>query len=140
MKWLTWPWMDRARDVGLLVARVGLGGMMMAHGWPKVIDPAKWPRLGAAMSHLGIDLFPTFWGAAASFTELIGGALVALGLFTRPAATLVVVTMAVAWWSHFAGGDPFRSWSHSAETGLGFLIFVFVGAGRHGLDSLLRKG
>jgi putative oxidoreductase len=140
MNWLTWPALDRLRDYGIVVARVGLGCMMVAHGWPKLIDPSRWPRLGAAMTHLGIDFMPAFWGGAAAISEVLGGALVALGLFTRPAATFVVITLAVAWWSHVAGGDPFRSWSHSAETGLGFLLFVFLGSGRFGIDTLLRRG
>jgi len=139
MKWLIWPALDRFRDYGLLVARVLLGAMMVGHGWPKLIDPSRWPKLGAAMANLGIDFFPGFWGGSAAIAETLGGALVALGLFTRPAATIVAITMFVAWWMHFSGGDPFRTWSHSAEVGMAFTIFIFVGAGRFGLDTLLRR-
>lgn len=139
MKWLIWPSLDRFRDHALLVARVLLGAMMVGHGWPKLIDPSRWPKLGGAMANLGITFFPEFWGAAAACAETFGGAFVAVGLFTRPAAALVVFTMLVAWWMHISNGDPFRSWSHSAELAAAFTIFVFVGAGRYGVDALLRK-
>lgn len=139
MKWLTWPIFEKWQDIGLLVARVGLGAMMVGHGWPKILAPERWEGLGGAMANLGVTFFPAFWGGAAAFAEVLGGALVALGLFTRPAAAIVAFTMFVAWWSHVSGGDLFRSWSHSAETGLAFVLILFLGAGRFGIDRLLRK-
>lgn len=140
MQWVHLRFLDGWRDVGLLIARVGLGGMMVAHGVPKLMDPSKWAAIGGAVEALGITFYPVIWGGAAAITEVVAGALVALGLLTRPAAALVCITMAVAWWMHFSGGDPFRTWSHAAETFMGFLLIAFLGAGRYGLDRALRKG
>ena len=43
MRWLRWSFLDRYRDLGLLVMRVGLGLSFMAHGWPKLVGgPETW--------------------------------------------------------------------------------------------------
>lgn len=140
MRWLTWSSLEKHRDLGLLVMRVGLGLMMMTHGFPKVAGgPTKWEKLGGAMGALGIDAWPVFWGAAASFTELVGGLLVALGLATRPSALLVTVTMVVAAAMHLDKGDGLGGASHAIETGLAFFGLVVLGAGRYSLDARLQR-
>ena len=128
-----------ATDIGLLVLRVGLGASFLAHGWPKVVGgPAKWTKLGAAMSHVGIDFAPTFWGAAASFSELVGGGLLIVGLLTRPAAFLLLCTMSVAATMHLDKGEGFTEASHALECGVAFLSVLITGGGRFALDRLLR--
>jgi putative oxidoreductase len=132
---------ESSRTWGLTVLRVGLGAMMAAaHGWGKVVGgEERWTKLGGAMAHLGIDLAPTFWGAAAAFTELVGGLLLVVGLFTRPAAALLVFTMLVAAVSHYAGDPSLKAISHPVETGLGLLCVLIAGPGRYSLDARLRK-
>ena len=50
---------DKRSDLGLLLLRIGIGAMFVAHGFPKLIGgPAKWTALGTATSHLGIDFAP----------------------------------------------------------------------------------
>ena len=42
------------KDTGLLILRIGLGGMYLWHGWPKLSGgPERWTKLGGAM---GTDL------------------------------------------------------------------------------------
>jgi putative oxidoreductase len=81
-------------------------------------------------------------GAFAGIVELVAGALIALGLFTRPAAFLASGTMAVAYfmahasknfWPVNNGGDAAILYCFV------FLYFVFAGAGAFSLDSRLRK-
>jgi putative oxidoreductase len=140
MSWLTWSFLDKVREPALTVLRVGLGAMMVGHGLPKVLNPGKWAGLGGAMRHLGVEVAPELWGALAAFGELFGGALVAVGLLTRPAALVVASILFVAWYSHFREGDSFVGWSHSVETGIGFLVFMFLGGGRFSLDRALLRG
>lgn len=46
--------------LGLTVIRVGLGVMMMTHGYPKLMGgPAGWEGLGGVMAVLGITFAPT---------------------------------------------------------------------------------
>src|SRR5690349_759014 len=89
--------LDKYRDEGLLLLRIGIGIMFMVHGCPKIMGGAeKWEGLGNSMGSLGIHFWPVFWGFMAAFAEFGGGILLALGLFFRPAAFLLFVTMFVA--------------------------------------------
>src|SRR4029077_17514580 len=47
------------------------------------------------------------WGTAIALTELIGGPLLALGLFTRIAAVPVVIFLAVSCWERWHKGGWF---------------------------------
>ena len=132
--------MDRRQlvDIGLLVLRVGLGAMMIGHGWGKLTGgPEVWVKLGGAMSTFGITFAPTFWGFCAAAAEVFGGLALIVGLGTRVAAASLAFTMFVAWAMHFSKGDPFTSWSHSAEDGIAFLALILTGAGKYSLDSRL---
>ena len=85
-------------DLGLLIARLGIGLSMLAlHGWGKLTGgPDTWEFLGRQMQNLGIDFLPVMWGFMAMFAEVFGSALLMLGLFFRPAALLLMGTMIVA--------------------------------------------
>lgn len=141
MRWLTWRFLDGWQDVGLLVLRVGLGLSMIAHGWSKLLGgPDKWERLGGAMSSVGITFAPTFWGACAALAEVVGGAMLVLGLGTRPAAAALAFTMFVAMRMHMVAGDGFIGWSHAMEAGIAFVAILLMGPGRHALDPRLKGG
>ena len=89
----------RLRDVNLalLLLRVGMGGMMLTHGIPKLMrGPDLWPKLGKAVEHVGISEGHAVFGAAAVLAETVGAVLVILGFKTRPAAFSVFLTMVVA--------------------------------------------
>lgn len=138
MRSLTWPLLSRWADVGHLVLRAGIGAMMITHGWPKVQGgEATWRRLGGAMGALGITFGPTLWGAAAAFTETIGGALLVIGLATRPASALLAFTMFVAAASHFQRGEGLGGASHAIELALVFVALVLLGGGRYSVDRSL---
>ncbi|MBC7653946.1 MAG: DoxX family protein [Oligoflexus sp.] len=123
------------KDLGLLVGRVGLGGMMMFHGLPKLMaSPAKWAALGGTMQNLGINFLPTFWGFMAGFSEGFGGLLIILGLLFRPAAIFIILTLIVAVTNHFVSGEGWIGASHAIETGLAFFVLFFVGPGKYSVD------
>jgi len=43
--------LDKHRDIGLLILRVGIGIMFMCHGFPKLTTgPEVWTKLGGALS------------------------------------------------------------------------------------------
>ena len=64
----------------------------MSTGWGKVHNL---PKVAAFFAELHIPA-PAFQAAVVSYVELIGGALLLLGLFTRLAALPLLVSMAVA--------------------------------------------
>ncbi len=132
--------MSRPVALGFTIIRVGLGGMMMFHGYPKVSGgDEKWEMLGAAMAVLGITAAPVFWGAAAAFTELVGGLFLAVGFLTRPMAALLMFTMFVAAAMHLANGDGVGGASHAIEDGIVFLGLLFVGGGPWAVDRMVFK-
>jgi putative oxidoreductase len=90
---------DRALDItrklawlGPLVARITLGVLFLSTGWGKVHSLAK---VTAYFAELGIP-FPGFQAPMVSFIELIGGALLVIGLASRFAALPLMGSMGVA--------------------------------------------
>lgn len=92
-----------ARDRGLsvarrldwlapLIGRITLGVLFVSTGWGKVHGLDK---VAVFFGELGIPA-PALNAHVVSFVELIGGALLLFGLFSRLAALPLVVSMAVA--------------------------------------------
>lgn len=79
---------------------------------------------------------------AAAWIEVVGGALIALGLFTRAAAFLCSGTMAVAYFAAHAG-QGFWPALNGGEAAIlfcfVFLYLVFAGGGMWSLDAAVRK-
>jgi len=92
--------LDRLRPFGLLILRIALGVIFLTHGYPKLVRPN--PDMQHTFVQHGL---PAQFVYVAGILETFGGALLALGLFTRPAALLLAVEMGVAIWKmHSAGG------------------------------------
>lgn len=128
--------LDRCRDEGLLLLRIGIGAMFIGHGYPKLVGgPEVWTKLGGALALLGFPHFPTLMGLLAALAESLGGLLLMLGLFTRPALFFLLNTMVVAALMHLAKGDGFLKASHAIEAGILFLSLILIGPGRHSLDA-----
>ncbi len=133
--------LDKYRDVGLLILRVGIGVMFVLHGLPKLIAGSEtWTMLGGSMKALGISFAPTAWGFMAALSECAGGILLILGFFTRPACFFLLTTMIVATMMHIGKGDPFLKYSHAMESGILFFSLILIGPGRFSLDGQYRPG
>jgi putative oxidoreductase len=129
-------WLTKYRDFGLLLLRLGLGGMLVfVHGWPKMVGgPEKWRQLGGAMKNLGVHFAPEMWGCLAALSEFGGGILLILGLFFRPACGALAFTMAVATTLHMKTDGTLFAASHAIEIGIVFIALLFIGPGRFSLD------
>lgn len=131
--------LEKYRDFGLLVLRIGIGLSFVYRGWPKMSGGMeRWEQIGGAMAVFGIAIVPVFWGFLAAFSEFIGGMAIAAGLFFRPACLLLLVTMIVAAASHLDRGDGLGRASHAIEMAVVFFSFLFLGAGRLSLDEKLN--
>lgn len=86
------------RDLGLLVLRVGIGGLVAAHGSQKLFGAFGGNGIeGTAQSFEANGFQPGRPHAlAAGLSELFGGGALAIGLATPAAAATVAGTMAVA--------------------------------------------
>jgi len=90
-------------DWAILVMRLALGLIFIAHGWRKLSG------FSGTIKWLASEGFLPgwFWGTLVTFTELIGGILILVGLFTQPAALILVVNMMVAFLWNFKKGSGF---------------------------------
>jgi putative oxidoreductase len=129
------------KDTGLLLLRIGIGlSFIFTHGGPKLVGgPEAWARYGHAMSNYGITFYPVFWGAMAMLSEFVGGILVLLGLYIRPAAVFMAFTMMTAFINHLSRHDPWGVVSHPIEMLAVFLCLIFLGAGKYSLNYLFFK-
>jgi putative oxidoreductase len=93
-----------------LPVRLALGGIMFAHGAQKVLGSWGGQGIKAFVQNPAPYAFmrPSWlWMGAAAFSELVGGALVIIGLLTRLGALSIAIVMGVAifgvhWGSFFA--------------------------------------
>jgi putative oxidoreductase len=121
-------------DLGLLLLRLGAGLMLaFGHGLRKINDLGGFT---ASVARHGLPL-PELLGPAAAASEFFGGLLVALGLFTRPSAVFVAITMAVAaFWVN--GESPFAKQELALLYGCAALTLVLSGPGAYSVDA--RRG
>src|SRR5688572_15316725 len=75
-----------ANDIGLFVLRVTLGVIFFAHGGQKVMGWFGGPGLDQTVQGFSGMGIPAPLGYLAAFTELLGGAALILGVFSRIAA------------------------------------------------------
>lgn len=121
------PWAPRV----LSIVRIMAGLIFMAHGAQKLLGfPA------AASPDMSPPMFSMGWNAGV--IELVAGALIAIGLITRPAAFIASGTMAFAYFLAHApqnffpvnnGGDAAILYCFL------FLYFVFAGPGPWSIDA-----
>lgn len=131
---------NRFRNLGLLFLRVGMGGMFMFHGAPKLFGgPEVWEKVGMAMGSVGITFLPVFWGFMAAISEFFGGFFLVLGLFVRPACLLLTITMGVATMMHLGKGDGLKGASHALEAAIVFASLFLIGPGSHSIDERLSR-
>jgi len=132
---MAWKFLNKYRDFGLLLLRLGIGAMFLFHGWPKLAGgPETWAKVGGAMRFAGVQALPTLWGLAAAVSEFGGGICLLLGFLFRPAALLLAITMAVAANMHLGKGEGVLAASHAIELGILFLSLLFIGPGRYSVD------
>lgn len=127
------------RNPGLLLFRILLGLGMLTHGLPKLQGgPDTWAAIGGVMGQVGVPGPAIFWGFMAAFAEGVCGALLVLGVFTRPAALMMAFTMAVAAFVVHAA-DPLARRELALLYLSGALLFLFKGGGRFSVDSLFAR-
>jgi len=134
------PWTE-------LLLRLSVGLAMVPHGLRNTFG--FWPSTGIRSHNLtqlaqqldGDGYRPgKFWAPAISITQLVGGPLLALGLFTRPAALAILIFLIVSNYERWRVGGYF--WNklgleYTLMWTLGALYFLVHGGGAISLDHLL---
>jgi putative oxidoreductase len=123
------------RDAALLVARLLLGVVLIAHGSQKVFS---WGIAGTAQAFagMGVPLAPVS-AVYAAVVELVGGALLLVGAATAVVGVLVVLDMlGAALLVHGANGVMVTNggWELVGVIAAAALVLAAVGAGRYSVD------
>ena len=116
-------------DHAYALLRIVAGFLFIWHGSQKLFNfPLEFPY----------PLSPLI--QAAAIIEIVGGALILIGLFTRPVAFLCSGTMAVAYWMVHGMRDLFPINNGGEISALYCFIFLFIackGSGMWSIEKLL---
>lgn len=126
------------RDIGLLVTRVLLGVILIAHGWQKFFTNGI-GGTGEFFASMGVPAATAAAGVA-GLVELVGGILLVIGLLTPLISVLVTVVMLGAFFFVHLGNGIYATdngWELVAVIALAVIVFGLVGPGRYSVDSLL---
>jgi putative oxidoreductase len=122
-------------DIALLIARAGIGLLMLTHGLPKMMllfsgEPVQFPSV------LGMN--PELSLAIAVFAEVACSILLLAGLATRLAVLPLIATMLIAaLFIHAA--DPFIKQEPAFQYLLVYVVLLFAGSGKYSIDYLLQR-
>src|SRR6185503_4497323 len=82
-----------SQDLGRLILRVMVGGLMLFHGLHKIRH-----GIGGAMADLTARGLPSALGYLVYVGEVVAPLLVLVGFMTRPAAMVIAINMVMAVW------------------------------------------
>lgn len=117
-----------------LVLRLALGGFMLTHGIPKIINYSSLSAKFMDFMSLGSELSLILTIAS----EVGCSLLLILGVFTRAATIPLIITMGVAAFGAHAD-DPFSAKEMALLYSSGYLALLLTGGGRYSMDWLLLK-
>ncbi|MGW0172826.1 DoxX family protein [Rhodococcus sp. NPDC003322] len=126
------------RDLALLVARLGIGVIFVAHGWQKFFTygisgvQASFEQMGAPLHNLSAILAATI--------ELVGGFALIAGIATPIVGILLFLDMLGAFFITHTGNGIFVSeggYELVLALGVSSLLIAAIGAGRFSVDALI---
>ena len=130
-------YLDRLQPLALLIMRLALGAIIVAHGYQKVFGGmhhhVEW------VSSMGLPGWTAYLSAAAEF---LGGLLLLAGLFTRVAAFAICIDLSVAIWKVHLHNGLTGNGGMELPLAVATLAFalIFFGAGPIAMDHILRGG
>lgn len=123
-----------AFSAAMLILRLGLGILMMAHGYNKLIHFGEMQH--KFMNFMGMGSTASL--ALVVFAEFFCSLFLIIGLFTRLAAIpLIIATCVMVFKAH--NGEVFGDGETAALYLTGYLVLLFVGPGRVSVDSMIGK-
>jgi putative oxidoreductase len=126
-------------DLGLLIVRLALGPMLVAHGWNKVFGGGGLTGTAGWFESLGLR--PGWLHARiAAFTEIAAGVLMTLGLLTGLTAMAFTGLMLVAAFTDHAGKGYFifkGGWEYVVLVAMVAVGLAATGPGEWSLDHAL---
>jgi putative oxidoreductase len=124
-------WLGRSAPYLYALLRIATGFLFFQHGLPKLFGGFGRPAPAELFSQMGL----------AGLIEVIGGALIAIGLFTSPVAFIASGETA---WAYFQAHAPRGFWpitnggELAALYSFVFLYFAAVGSGKLSVDAIRK--
>lgn len=127
---------SRLSESAETILRVATGLLLATHGYGKILNP-----FGATGMVESLGFYPgAFWSPLLSATEFFGGILIAIGLFTRPAAFAGMIVLAVTVYFHgIVQGEGLGGAEKSILWTLILLFFAVRGANSHSVDAKIGR-
>ena len=133
-------------SIGLLVLRVALSAVFIAHGWPRLFKNGKFEgpgQLAKFLKEMNLPL-PGLSAWLIALIETVGVVMLLLGLATRILAVALVLDMLIAIThghirmakARFSGGETI-GWEFEFLLLCGALTLFFTGPGLISLDRLI---
>jgi len=118
----------------LLMLRLSMGGLMIPHGYKKLMNFAAKSSTFADPFHIGGPLSMSL----TIFAEFFCAGLILIGLMTRLATIPLIIAMSVAlFYSH--NGEMFGEGEKAALFLAGYIAILFAGPGKICADKLIGK-
>lgn len=123
--------LNALQPLGLLVLRIALGIIFMAHGYPLLAH-----RASAVQALFVQHGMPSNFIYVSGVVELFGGGLLLLGLFTRGAALLLAIEMVLLMWKVYPPHSYLAVHEYAYPLALAAACFALVttGAGLVSVD------
>jgi putative oxidoreductase len=131
---LTTNYSAGAFNAAMLFLRFAAGGLMMKHGYDKLVHFGSYKA--TFMNFLGLGSSTSL--ALVVFAEFFCALFIIIGLFTRWAAIPLIITMCVALFK--AHNGDFMGEGEESALYLGtYLTLLLVGPGRISVDGMIGK-
>jgi len=125
---------DNGIAFATFVLRLAVGGLVIPHGYGKLISFAAKSSTFADPFHIGSS---TSIGLVI-FAEFFCGIFILLGLFTRLACIPLIISMSAAiFYAH--KGDIFDTGEKATLFLLGYIALLFTGPGKISMDKFIGK-
>lgn len=125
---------DNGIAFATFLLRLALGGLIIPHGYSKLINFAAKSSSFSDPFHIGHSTSM----AMVIFAEFFCGVFILLGLFTRLACIPLIIAMAVALF-HAHKGDFFGQGEMATLYLMGYLALLFTGPGKISMDRFIAK-
>lgn len=130
-----------ALNITLFIFRLGIGGVMVAHGVNHVVGGGKIEGTSRWFGSMGMK-WPRAQAWLASVTEVGGGVLLIVGLFTPFGGAAVIGVMTVALVINHRGNGffifrPGEGWEYVMTLAICGLVMGVVGPGEWSVDDVI---
>jgi len=121
-------------NVAMLLLRLAVGGLMIHHGYDKLVHFSTYQSQFIDFMGLGQKISLSL----CVFAEFFCSAFIILGLFTRLAAIPLIINMCVIIFKVLEA-DVFGKAESAVLYLAGFVVLLIVGAGKASVDGMVGK-